>query len=62
MKRQCECCYKRFEVIRDVSVPLSRDVTAPRDTIKCPWCGCENGNVEKGSLISTRRCVSESEF
>ncbi len=62
MKRQCDGCYKRFEVIRDTSVPVSPDLKAPGEHIYCPWCGCENGMVEKGSLISVRRVISESEF
>lgn len=62
MKKQCEGCYKRFEVIRDSSIPISRDAASPKEAINCPWCGCENGSVEKGSIISTHRCISESEF
>lgn len=62
MKKQCECCYKRFEVVRDTNVPLSTDLTAPMDHIYCPWCGAENGAVEKGSLIRTQRCNAECEF
>ncbi len=62
MKKQCEGCYKRFEIIRDTSVPISPDLKAPSESIYCPWCGRENGLIEKGALISTRRCVSESEF
>ena len=62
MKKQCECCYKRFEVIRDTNIPLSTDLSAPMDHIYCPWCDAENGAVEKGSLISTQRCNAECEF
>lgn len=62
MKTQCEGCYKRFEIIRDAAVPVSTDVNAPREHVYCPWCGCENGTVEKGSLIAARRCISDSDF
>ncbi len=62
MKKQCAGCFKRFEVIRDTSVPVTPDLRAPMEHIHCPWCGCENGAVEAGSLISTKRCVAESEF
>lgn len=62
MKKQCDCCYKRFEVVRDAGVPVSTDPNAPREQIYCPWCGAENGSVEKGSLISTRRTNAECEF
>lgn len=62
MKKQCEGCYKRFEVIRDTSVPVTPDLKAPREFVHCPWCGCENGTMESGSIISTRRCIAESEF
>lgn len=62
MKKQCEGCYKRFEIIRDTSVPISPDLKAKGEHIYCPWCGRENGCIEQGALISTRRCISESEF
>lgn len=62
MKKQCECCYKRFEVVRNTNVPLNPDLTAPQDHIYCPWCGAENGTVEKGSLVKTEKCNAECEF
>ena len=62
MKKQCECCYKRFEVVRNTDIPLNPDLTAPQDHIYCPWCGAENGTVEKGSLVKTERCNAECEF
>ena len=62
MKKQCEGCYKRFEIIRDTAVPISPDRKAPGEHVYCPWCGCENGMVEQGSLIRVQRCISESEF
>ena len=62
MKKQCECCYKRFELIRDTSVPVNPDITSPQEHIYCPWCGAENGTVEKGSLIKTQKCNAECEF
>lgn len=62
MKKQCDCCYKRYELYRDSSVPLSTDPTAPMEKYYCPWCGAENGAVEKGALIKTEKCNAESEF
>lgn len=62
MKKQCECCYKRFEVVRNTDIPLNPDLTAPQDHIYCPWCGAENGTVEKGSLVKTEKCNAECEF
>ena len=62
MKKQCECCYKRFEVVRNADIPLTPDLTAPQDHIYCPWCGAENGTVEKGSLVKTEKCNAECEF
>jgi Zn finger protein HypA/HybF involved in hydrogenase expression len=62
MKTQCDCCYKRFEVIRDVNVPVSTDPNAKREHIYCPWCGAENGTVEKGSLVKVQKTDAECEF
>lgn len=62
MKKQCDTCFKRFEVVRDVNIPITPDKTAPGDHIYCPWCGAENGIVEKGSLLSVKKTNSECEF